>query len=235
MARPAPTRPTALRPLVRSGDGAWDVGWTTRLLPVSRRVPQQAEPWTPSFLCPCYSGLRPARHYPRFRIWCPSPERQRDPEPPDLSATQRTLWTPPTARLSSPKSSHPAPPGLHPFGSNQRSRCVCITDQSETSPVPSPTLCDAKHRPHPALPTPEGSSRLQFQVLHRFRGLAIAQQLVSLSVPSSRADISTLSCESCFAIRFVLGAAVLLPFRRGEHRFSTSGHPDALAACYVAS
>jgi hypothetical protein len=34
---------------------------------------------------------RPARHYPRFRIWRPSPERQWDFNPPDLGAAQRTL------------------------------------------------------------------------------------------------------------------------------------------------
>jgi len=34
---------------------------------------------------------RPARHYPRFRIWRPSSERQRDFNPPDLGAAQHTL------------------------------------------------------------------------------------------------------------------------------------------------
>jgi hypothetical protein len=34
---------------------------------------------------------------------------------------------------------------------------------------------------------------------------------------------------------FLLRAAALPPFLRGIHRFSTSGHPDALDACYVAS
>jgi len=33
----------------------------------------------------------------------------------------------------------------------------------------------------------------------------------------------------------MLRAAVLLLFLRGLHRFNTSGHPDALDACYVAS
>jgi hypothetical protein len=36
---------------------------------------------------------RPARHYPRFRIWRPSSKRQRDFNPPDLGAAQHTLWT----------------------------------------------------------------------------------------------------------------------------------------------
>jgi len=33
----------------------------------------------------------------------------------------------------------------------------------------------------------------------------------------------------------MLRAAVLHPFLRGIRRFSTSGHPEALDACYVAS
>jgi len=45
--------------------------------------------------------LRPARHYPRFWIWRPSSERQRDFNPPDLSAAQRTLWADPTPRRPS--------------------------------------------------------------------------------------------------------------------------------------
>ncbi|MFQ5793877.1 MAG: hypothetical protein ACE5JP_02375, partial [Candidatus Bipolaricaulia bacterium] len=35
-------------------------------------------------------------------------------------------------------------------------------------------------------------------------------------------------------IHFMLRAAVLLPFHREIHHFSTSGHPDALDACYMA-
>ena len=35
---------------------------------------------------------RPARHYPRFRIWHPSSGHQRDFNPPELRAAQRTLW-----------------------------------------------------------------------------------------------------------------------------------------------
>lgn len=34
---------------------------------------------------------RPARHYPRFRIWHPSSGHQRDFNPPELRAAQRTL------------------------------------------------------------------------------------------------------------------------------------------------
>jgi hypothetical protein len=42
------------------------------------------------FSIPVFS-LRPARHYPRFRIWRPSSERQRDFNPPEQRAAQRTL------------------------------------------------------------------------------------------------------------------------------------------------
>src|SRR6202034_1792641 len=37
------------------------------------------------------SSFRPARHYPRVRIWRSSFERQRDLNPPDQRAAQRTL------------------------------------------------------------------------------------------------------------------------------------------------
>jgi hypothetical protein len=44
---------------------------------------------------------RPARHYPRFRIWRPSSKRQRDFNPPDLGAAQHTLQaTPPLCPAS---------------------------------------------------------------------------------------------------------------------------------------
>src|SRR5215471_10901284 len=36
--------------------------------------------------------LRPARHYPRFRIWRSSFERQRDFNPPEQRAAQHALW-----------------------------------------------------------------------------------------------------------------------------------------------
>ena len=42
------------------------------------------------FSIPAYS-LRPARHYPRFWIWRPSSGRQRDFNPPEQRAAQRTL------------------------------------------------------------------------------------------------------------------------------------------------
>jgi hypothetical protein len=46
------------------------------------------------------SSLRPARHYPRIRIWRSSSERQRDFNPPEQRAAQRTIWPSPTPRLA---------------------------------------------------------------------------------------------------------------------------------------
>src|SRR5215471_4568794 len=47
------------------------------------------------------SSFRPARHYPRVWIWRSSSERQRDFNPPEQRAAQRTLRTPPPpSRLS---------------------------------------------------------------------------------------------------------------------------------------
>src|SRR5208283_3841558 len=37
------------------------------------------------------TALRPARHYPRFRIWRPSSGRQRDFNPPEQRAAQHTI------------------------------------------------------------------------------------------------------------------------------------------------
>jgi hypothetical protein len=62
----------------------------------------------PPWLCPAFrlrarlgfsipsSHSRPARHYPRVRIWRSSSERQRDFNPPEQCAAQRTLWRSPT-------------------------------------------------------------------------------------------------------------------------------------------
>ena len=51
--------------------------------------------------------LRPARHYPRVRIWRSSSERQRDFNPPEQRAAQRTLrpllTSPPLAGKRSPQ------------------------------------------------------------------------------------------------------------------------------------
>ena len=46
-------------------------------------------------------ALRPASRYSRFRIWLPSSGRQRDFNPPEQYAAQRTLWVCPTSRVRS--------------------------------------------------------------------------------------------------------------------------------------
>ena len=65
-------------------------GWLPRLQPGSSpqalRIPPRGG--HPALR---FSYNRPARHYPRFWIWRPSSERQRDFNPPDQCAAQRTL------------------------------------------------------------------------------------------------------------------------------------------------
>src|SRR5215472_16519770 len=51
------------------------------------------------------SLLRPTTHYCRLWIWRPSFERQRDFNPPEQRAAQRTLWGRKTAPISVPASS----------------------------------------------------------------------------------------------------------------------------------
>jgi hypothetical protein len=46
--------------------------------------------FVPAYGSPCLLP-RPARHYPRFWIWHPSSECQRDFNPPDQCAAQRTI------------------------------------------------------------------------------------------------------------------------------------------------
>ncbi len=68
-------------------------------LPLAQQSPNVGpSPWLfPSFPTSCPFRLhlirtpRPARHYPRFWIWRPSSERQRDFNPPDLYAAQHTF------------------------------------------------------------------------------------------------------------------------------------------------
>ena len=59
--------------------------------------------------------LRPARHYPRVQIWRSSFERQRDFNPPEQRAAQRTLWTSRTpSRLRATSAIRPYTLGLCP-------------------------------------------------------------------------------------------------------------------------
>src|ERR1700730_3264083 len=46
------------------------------------------------------NSLRPARHYPRFRIRCSSSEHRRDFNPPEQCAAQRTYCVCPTTKIN---------------------------------------------------------------------------------------------------------------------------------------
>jgi hypothetical protein len=140
-----------------------------------------------------------------------------------LSLSSSVLWPPPT--------SHPA---FRWTSLLQLIPAVTVgVDHrpDEISPVPSPAFTTSRS-PYAggsfgaALP---GSSHLPWPSLS-----------LKSSAPSCsplRANISTLQAcpELAEGIHFMLRAAVLLPFPRGLHRFSTSGHPEALDACYVVS
>jgi hypothetical protein len=91
-----------------------------------------------------------------------------------------------------------------------------------------PPLFHRRLSQHPAPPTPEGSLALHSRVSVPSMAFALHDRLGSLWVP---VGLTSRRCR----IRFMLRAAVLLPFLRGIRRFSTSGHPEALGACYVAS
>jgi hypothetical protein len=81
---------------------------------------------------------------------------------------------------------------------------------------------------HPAPPYAGGFFAAATQVLHHFHGLRY-QSVTRLPL----APLSGLTFRRC-RIHLMLRAAVLLLFLRGLHRFSTSGRPNALDACYVA-
>jgi hypothetical protein len=91
-----------------------------------------------SLSCPCrllhtFLSLRPARHYPRFWIRRPSSGRQRDFNPPERRAAQRTLWRSPTspARARPPFGLWPSRTGLDPSTKTHKrspgSRACCFS------------------------------------------------------------------------------------------------------------
>ena len=115
------------------------------------------------------------------------------------------------------------PPGFRFLSLYQRLRQVRPADRMR------PLLFQHLLSPHPALPTPEGSSRLLFQVLRRFPGLRFR---LKNSAPSC--SLSGPTFRRC-KFHLMLRAVVSLPLLRELHRFSTSGRPEALDACYVAA
>ena len=106
------TSPHALRipphdghPALRSA--AQEGGSRSALAVSSFRFRARVGLFIPSFF------LRPARHYPRFWIWLPSSGRQRDFNPPEQRAAQRTLrplLTPRCAFARRPFSHEARPP-----------------------------------------------------------------------------------------------------------------------------
>jgi len=75
----------------------------------------------------------PARNYPRLRIWRPSSERQRDLNPPDLCAAQRTLQAHPSPSRLPPLSwrlqlyGFPSPPISHMRDEEGFSSCFSMS------------------------------------------------------------------------------------------------------------
>ena len=82
---------------------------------------------------------------------------------------------------------------------------------------------------HPIPHTPEGSSVLLFQVLRTFLGLRLC---IAGSAPSGPITGSTFRRRR---IHLMLRAVDLRSFLRRLHRFSTTSHPAALDACYLAA
>jgi len=157
---------------------------------------------------------RPARHYSRFWIWCPSSEHQRDFNPPDQCAARRTLWPPPT--------SHPASSWISLFRLIPFVTVVVGYRPGETSPVPSPTFTTSRS-PYAGgyfTATFPGSSPLPWPSL-------LAHKLGSLFFPFGLTF-------RCCKIHFMLRAVASLSFLRRLQSFGTLGHPSAPVACYLA-
>ena len=112
------------------------------------------------------------------------------------------------------------PPGLHLFGLYHSLRGLWACDRM------SPLLFHHLLSQHPILPTPEGSWRLHFQLLHRFHGLRC---IMSSSAPSC--PVSGSSYRRC-KIHFMLRAVDSLPLLRELHRFSASEHLEKYTSRY---
>jgi hypothetical protein len=97
--------------------------------------------------------------------------------------------------LRPPQTSHLASPWTSLLQLIPAVTMAVVHRPDETSPVPSPTLCDAVHRQHPAPPTPEGPSRLHSRFLTASMAFAFADKHGSLWFPF-RANISTLPCNA---------------------------------------
>ena len=103
-------------------------------------------------------GLRPASRYSRFWIWRPSSEHQRDFNPPEQCAAQRTLRAPP------PSTSADAGPRGFIVESDSRSQTSLVahspypTRAAVTTPVESPAAVLARFAGDIGLPQSYGGS-----------------------------------------------------------------------------
>jgi hypothetical protein len=107
------------------------------------------------------SPLRPARHYPRVRIWRSSSERQRDFNPPEQRAAQRTLRTPPSPSRLPPTSRVRrlygfAAPSIsrrdeEGFSSCSRVLVIVLSLSPRQSGPPHQSVCDAPCCLHPTV------------------------------------------------------------------------------------
>ena len=132
-----------------------------------------------------------------------------------LSRWSSVLWPPPT--------SHPASSWISPL------RLIPFVTLAVVHRWMRSLLFHRLLSQHLVLLTPEGPTRLHFQVLRRFHGL---HYWLTSSAPSFFPfGLTFRRCK----IHFMLRAAVLLPFLRELHRFSTTSHPAAPDACYMAS
>ena len=132
-----------------------------------------------------------------------------------LSQWSSVVWPPPT---SHPASSWISLLQLIPIVTTDVNR-----RPSETSPVPSPTFTTSR--------SPYAGGFLT-AVLPGSSPLPWPSPSLTGSAPSF--SLSGLTFRRC-KIHFMLRAVVLLSFLRRLHRFSTTSHPAALDACYLAA
>src|SRR3989304_5637899 len=112
--------------------------------------------------------------------------------------------------------------GLHFFSLYQSSRWVWATD------LMRPLLFHRLLSQHPALPTPRVLGGCISRFFTASVAFALHEKLGSLFFPFG------LTFRRC-KIHLMLRAAALLLLLEGLHRFSTTGCPDALDACYLAA
>jgi hypothetical protein len=130
-----------------------------------------------------------------------------------LSRLSAVLWPPPT--------SHPASLRISLLSLYRQLRSLWTNDQMR------PLLFHRLLSQHPTLPTPEGSSRLHSRVFAASVAFAFVDELGSLFSPFG-------PTFRCCKLHVMLRAAGLHPIHWGIRRFSTSGYPNALDACYMA-